>query len=181
MANAMYGKGRQHFANADISWGSDNIKFVFASTTYTPSINVDEFKSDIAGGAIVATSGNLASKTNVLGTVDAADVTVTAVSGSQISYVVIYKDTGTGSTSPLILLIDTATNLPVTPNGGDITVQWDNGSNKIFTLFEGLAEKEQTKFLDWLKGVVGIPAERDKSGIWIPTPQVLQTPRLVLA
>ena len=144
----MFGLGRQHFANGDISWPSANIKFVFASTTYTPSINTDEFLSDVPGGAVVATSGNLASKTNVLGTVDAADVTVTAVSGSQISYVVIYKDTGTGSTSPLILLIDTATNLPVTPNGGDITVQWDNGSNKIFTLFEGLAPKDAPRFLD---------------------------------
>jgi hypothetical protein len=47
---------------------------------------------------------------------------------------VIYKDTGTAATSPLIAYIDTATGLPVTPNGGDITVTWDNGSNKIFKL-----------------------------------------------
>ena len=170
MANAIYGKGRQHFANADISWGSANIKILFASTSYTPTINTDEFVSDIAGGAIVARSGNLASKTNVLGTVDAADITVTAVSGSQISYVVIYKDTGTDATSPLILLIDTATNLPVTPNGGDITVQWDNGTNKIFTLFEGLSEKDKAGFVDWLRGVLGIPAKLGPGGVWIPTP-----------
>jgi hypothetical protein len=34
----------------------------------------------------------------------------------------------------LIARIDTATGLPVTPNGGDITVQWDAGADKIFTL-----------------------------------------------
>jgi len=34
----------------------------------------------------------------------------------------------------LIAFIDTATNLPVTPNGGDIIVAWDNGANKIFKL-----------------------------------------------
>lgn len=36
--------------------------------------------------------------------------------------------------SPLIAFIDTATGLPVTPNGGDITVAWDSGANKIFKL-----------------------------------------------
>jgi hypothetical protein len=38
------------------------------------------------------------------------------------------------SSSPLICIFDTATNLPVTPNGGDITIQFDNGTNKIFKL-----------------------------------------------
>ena len=46
--------------------------------------------------------------------------------------IIIYKDTGTEATSPLIAMIDTATGLPITPNGGDIIVTWDNGVNKIF-------------------------------------------------
>jgi hypothetical protein len=55
------------------------------------------------------------------------------VSGASIEAIVIYKDTGTESTSPLIAIIDTATrSLPITPNGGDIIVTWDNGTNKIF-------------------------------------------------
>ena len=33
--------------------------------------------------------------------------------------IVIYKDTGTEATSPLLAMIDTATGLPITPNGGD--------------------------------------------------------------
>jgi hypothetical protein len=45
-----------------------------------------------------------------------------------------YKDTGTESTSLLIFYIDTATGLPCTPNGGNITVAWDSGANKIFKL-----------------------------------------------
>jgi hypothetical protein len=35
---------------------------------------------------------------------------------------------------PLIAYIDTATGLPVTPNGGDITIAWDSGANRIFKL-----------------------------------------------
>jgi hypothetical protein len=38
---------------------------------------------------------------------------------------VIYKDTGSSATSPLIAYIDTGTNLPASPNGGDITIQYN--------------------------------------------------------
>ena len=47
---------------------------------------------------------------------------------------VIYRDTGVEGTSALIAYIDAATGLPITPNGGDIIVAWDNGANKIFKL-----------------------------------------------
>lgn len=137
MANALYDKGRQAFLDADIDWSADNIKAALVrSSTYTPNLATDDFLADVtAGGAVVATSGNFASKTSTDGVADAADITFTTVAaGAAIQYLVIYKDTGSGATSPLIALIDTATGLPVTPNGGDITVQWDNGANKIFKL-----------------------------------------------
>jgi hypothetical protein len=135
MANALYGKGREKFLNADIDWAADNIKIVLVDVAdYTVSIDTHEFLSDIAAGARVATSGNLASKTSTLGVADAADVTLTAVTGDQSEALVIYKDTGSAATSPLIAYMDTATGLPVTPNGADITITWDNGSNKIFKL-----------------------------------------------
>ena len=38
------------------------------------------------------------------------------------------------SAQRLIAYIDTGTNLPITPNGGDVTVAWDSGANRIFTL-----------------------------------------------
>ena len=46
----------------------------------------------------------------------------------------IYQDSGVEATSRLIANIDAATGLPVTPNGTDITVQWDSGANRIFKL-----------------------------------------------
>nr|WP_201787713.1 hypothetical protein [Mycobacteroides immunogenum] len=60
--------------------------------------------------------------------------TFSAVSGASVEAMVIYKDTGTVGTSPLIAYIDTATGLPVSPNGGDINIAWDTGTNKIFKL-----------------------------------------------
>lgn len=134
MASALYGKGREKFLNADIDWAVDDIKVSLIDTgTYTVDIDVDEFHSDLSG--IVATSANLGSKTSTLGVADAADVTFTAVSGSSVEAIVVWKDTGVSGTSPLIAYIDSASaGLPVTPNGGDITITWDSGANKIFKL-----------------------------------------------
>jgi ApbE superfamily uncharacterized protein (UPF0280 family) len=86
------------------------------------------------GGNRVATSAALTGKTSTAGVADAADITFTAVTGSAVTQFVIYRHTGTESTSNLIAYFDTATNLPITPNGGDITIQWDSGANKIFKL-----------------------------------------------
>lgn len=135
MANSLYDTGRAAFLGADVDWLADNIKAVLVDTgAYTVNLSTHQFLSDIPGGARIATSGNLASKTATAGVADAADVTFTAVSGATVEAIVLYKDTGVAGTSQLICYIDTATGLPVTPNGGDITVTWDNGANKIFKL-----------------------------------------------
>ena len=133
MANRLYDLGRESFLKGEISWSGDNIKTCLVdSASYTPDTAADQFLTDLSG--VVATSGNLASKTTTDGVADAADVTFSSVTGNQSEYIVVYQDTGTPSTSRLIALVDTATGLPVTPNGGDIVVQWDSAANKIFKL-----------------------------------------------
>src|SRR5215471_4268982 len=58
------------------------------------------------------------------GCFDAADGTFTAVpTGAAIDCLAVFKDTGTPATSPLLFYMD---GFGVTPNGGDITVQWQN-------------------------------------------------------
>jgi hypothetical protein len=135
MANALYGKGREGCLDGSIDWDTDDIRVILIDTgAYTVSIDVDDFLDDIAGGARIAVSGSLTSKTVTLGVADAADVTFSAVTGASVEAIVLYKHTGSDATSRLIAYIDTATGLPVTPNGGDIVVQWDSGANKIFKL-----------------------------------------------
>lgn len=135
MSNALYDTGRAAFLGADVDWLADNIKlYLVDNADYTVNLSTHDFADDVATAAKVATSGNFASKTSTAGVADAADVTLTAVTGDQSESLVIWKDTATQSTSQLIAYIDTATGLPVTPNGGDITVAWDNGANKIFKL-----------------------------------------------
>lgn len=137
MANALYDKGREAFLGADIDWLADNIKVVLVRS-YTPNTSTHDFLDDVTGGGggtIVATSSNLASKTATNGVADAADVTYTAVAaGAACNHLVFYKDTGSAATSNLIAVVDTATGLPITPNGGDITLVFDSGANKIFKL-----------------------------------------------
>lgn len=135
MANALYDKGREGFLAADIDWDGDNIKIVFVDEADdTIDLANDEDLADRAAPSRVATSGNLASKTVTAGVADAADVTVSTVSGDQFESVDCYQDSGVEATSRLIFNIDTATGLPTTPNGGDITVSWDDGTNRIFKL-----------------------------------------------
>lgn len=133
MANTLYDYARQRFLEAQINWMSDTIKVILVDTgSYTPNTASHQYLTDVSGSARIAGPVTLTSKATTGGAADAADCTFTAVSGASIEAIVIYKDTGTESTSPLIAYIDTATGLPITPNGGDIIVTWDNGTNKIF-------------------------------------------------
>lgn len=133
MANTLYDSARQRFLEAQLNWQSDTIKVLLVSTaSYTPQTAVHQFVADVSPTARIAGPMTLASKTTTGGAADAADITFTSVSGASIQAIIIYADTGNEATSPLIAYIDTATGLPITPNGGDIIVTWDNGANKIF-------------------------------------------------
>ena len=126
MANALYNKGKEALLGGDIDYDANNIKLVLMDETDDAVVlTTDDALDDILAGSRVATSGNLASKTKTDGVADAADVTLTAVTGDQSESFTLYKDTGTEATSLLICNFDTATGLPVTPNGGDITIQWN--------------------------------------------------------
>lgn len=137
MANSLFDSGRQKLLEGSIAWLTDSIKFVLVRG-YTPNLATHVFLSDITGGGggtLVATSANAASKTSSAGVADCADPVFSAVAaGAACSQVVCYKDTGVAGTSPLIGLLDTATGLPCTPNGQDITVTLDNGALKLFKL-----------------------------------------------
>ena len=140
MANALYSKAKERaLTDAGIQWSTGNIKAILVCTTGGGDGQYDfsaahEFRSSIHDDAHVATSANLGTKSVTNGVADAADVTFTAVTGSAVGAVVLYRDTANKATDELIAYIDSATGLPVTPNGGDITVEWDDGINKIFAL-----------------------------------------------
>ncbi len=147
MANALFGHGRERFLGGDIDWDANDIKLVLYDPTYSGaiSIDVDEYvNTDTIAAADRPTnglSGNFASKTKTLGVADADDIVLTAVThGTDCDGFVIGVDggdgfvTASGTNDLLIADIDTATGLPLTPNGGNITIAWDAGASKIFKL-----------------------------------------------
>lgn len=133
MANTLFDKARQRYLEGQFNWLSDTVKCYLVSTTaYTVNASTHEFISDISSSARIAGPVTLTAKTTTNGAADAADCTFPAVSGGAIGAIVIYVDSGSEATSPLIAYLDTATGLPITPNGGDIIITWDNGTNRIF-------------------------------------------------
>ena len=133
MANKLFPKGAEKILSGSINLVSETIKVALLSDAYTYSAS-HEFLSDVSASAL-NTAQTLTSKAVTGGVFDAADSVYTAVTaGANALYLAIYKDTGVAGTSPLIHFVDTVTGLPMATNGGDITIQWDNGSYKIFSL-----------------------------------------------
>jgi len=135
MANALFDSARAQFLQADLDLDDSILLVCVDHADITPLPATHDFLDDITGAGRVATSGAFASKTFTAGVFDAADVTLTSVTGDPFESIVIYNNTpATEATKDLIAFIDTATGLPCTPNGGNINVVWDSGANRIFKL-----------------------------------------------
>lgn len=131
MANALYPKYKQSLlagdANADLDndTATDGIYVALVDTgTYIYS-TAHQFYSDLSG--IVGTDQRITTPTIVSGLFDGADVTFTSVTGNSAEALVLYrKNSGANTTWRLVAYIDTGvTGLPVTPNGGNITITWN--------------------------------------------------------
>lgn len=133
MANAIYPKAKEQMLQGGINLSTSTVRVALVDLgTYTYSA-AHEFLSSVSG--VVGTAQVLNSKTFVNGVFDAADVTFPATTGATAEAIIIYIDTGSAATSRLILFQDVGvTGLPVTPNGGDINLVFDNGANRIFAL-----------------------------------------------
>lgn len=127
MANAIYPKYKEAIlgggANTDLLTGTVKVALVDTGVyTYNAA---DQFLTSLTG--VVGTAQTIgATKSVTNGLFDGGDVTYTSVTGNSVEALVIYIDTGTAGTSRLVAYIDSSvTGLPVTPNGGNITITWN--------------------------------------------------------
>ena len=126
MANAIYPLYKQALldgsANVDIN--DLTVKVALVDTgVYTYSA-AHEFLTSLTG--VVGTAQTIAATTVANGLFDGDNVTYSGVTGNSVEALVIYIDTTVAATSRLVAYIDNGvTGLPVTPNGGDITVTWN--------------------------------------------------------
>lgn len=135
MANEMYPLSRQAFGDGDLDFVGQDWRAALLDDTYTYDPN-HEFYDDLVG--VLADSGNLTGKSNVLGVMDADDVTFTSVTaGDDVERIVVYQWTGVAATSRVVIFYDTLASAAMinTPtDGGDIIVRWSNGSTKMFRI-----------------------------------------------
>ena len=124
--NMLWGGNTANFAAVDFDLNTIKATLVDHGVD-TPAPTTDEDIADITAGARIATAtlGTITIGVVANGTLDAADTVFSLVSGASVESFIVWKDTGVEATSPLCLFFDTATGLPVTPNGGDITIQWN--------------------------------------------------------
>lgn len=133
MASAIYNNYKESMLNGGIDLENDTIKVALCTSSYTPDIDADEFYDDIdnevANGSGYTTGGETISNPAVTQddvndqAVFTADATTWTSSTITARYAVIYKDTGTASTSPLIGYIDFAEDKSSV--SGDFTINWD--------------------------------------------------------
>ena len=136
MANQLYTKAKEDLLRGNLNLQSNTITIILVDTFNA----AHEDRADIPNTAVVS-SNNLISKTTTGGVFDAGDVIFESVTGANCEALILYHNTGAAETtaarqadSRLIAYIDTASGLPILPNGGDITVRFSNASTKIFAL-----------------------------------------------
>lgn len=132
MADVIYNSFKKKIMDGSIDLDTDTIKVALVTSTYTPDQDVHDFFDDVtnevvgtgytAGGASLANKAVTADNTDNEGVFDADDVAWTT-STITARGAVIYKSTGTASTSPLICYLDFGSDKIST--AGTFTISWN--------------------------------------------------------
>lgn len=133
MANNMYDAARAAFAKGDIDWESDGFAAILvdaAGYVMNPAshTNLTHIPVPARVGVSVALANTVVDPN---GAMDADDIVFPNVDGPSAEALVIYRVGASEAESMLVLYIDTATGLPITPNEGNIIVRWSSGADKI--------------------------------------------------
>lgn len=132
MADVIYNSFKKKLLNGEIDLAAATIKVMLVTSGYTPDADSHDFKDDVtnevsgtgytAGGATLAGKSVTQDNTDDEGVFDADDI-VWASSSITARGAVIYKDTGTASTSPIIAYVNFGDDK--TTYGTDFKIQWN--------------------------------------------------------
>lgn len=132
MASLTYNSAKVKIADGSINWVSDTIKVALCTSAYTPNKRTHTWLSDItnevtgtgytAGGYTLSGKSLTQDNTNDRAVFDANDISQSGVTIAAYRYLVVYKSTGTASTSPLITVIDLGTDY--TLDTGILATTW---------------------------------------------------------
>lgn len=134
MATIIFNSFKKKIMDGSIDLDTDTIKVSLHTSSYTPDADAHDFWDDttnevsssgsytagIAGGVALANKAVTADNTDDEGVFDADDVSITTFTGT-FKWIVLRKDTGTASTSPLICAIDVTS---VSTTAGTVAIAW---------------------------------------------------------
>lgn len=127
--NSLIGKTSDYSARVDMD--TDTIKAAFVDEgTATPAVG-NVFVTSFSTALVPAFASGVTLTSPTVGTVaagvfDAADTTFTALTGSSVEGIVIWKNVTVVGDSPNLVYFNTGiTGVPFTPSGGDVTIQWN--------------------------------------------------------
>ena len=134
MANALYDLGKQLILNKGVNFDTDTLKARLVDNSYAQNLVTDNVMTLVP--KVNGTTDQALTTTSItLGVFDADDVTWTAVEGAHTAEaVVIFLFVTNDADSIPLAYIHVITGFPLATNGGNITVQWDSGAYKIFSL-----------------------------------------------
>lgn len=107
-----------------IAWldGVQEVTVAAITATSGTTLVIDKLLAAVASGATltrISGTGPTTITTSATGAVDARSLSVSALSGASV-------------VNDVYTFVISANGLPITPDGNNITVTWDNGTNKIF-------------------------------------------------
>ena len=135
MSNARYAYANERFLTGQLNWLTQTFRVILVDTrNYAFLKDVHRTLADVPADARVAVSDPLAGTSATSGVARANAVTLSSVSGQTVSAMIVFHDTGTESTSELVVYLDNAHGLPFSPQGASVTITWDAGPSGIFSL-----------------------------------------------
>lgn len=139
MANTLYDSAITNFGNGNIRWISNTIAvYLMGGTSANPTNDAFVTVQDlINSGATYVASGAIGSKTLSNRNFGGANVTIPSVTGADVTFAILCQTSAAFNNSLLICNLDNTTSasaLPYTPTGVDVTVSFSEGPTKIFSL-----------------------------------------------
>lgn len=138
--NAAYPMLKRLLGEAAVELEGDDLRVALVDTTAYTYDDAHETLADVPAGALVAASTTIAGRGLALdlagdAVLDADDTTVYAVMGEQVGAIVVYGHTGDDGSSPLLWCLDQdadgVTPLAHTPTGGNVTIVWNDGPQRL--------------------------------------------------
>lgn len=135
ITNTIVNKVKELLINGEVDWTDDTIKVMLLDDSHVTDIDAQEYINDVstneisgsgytAGGATLAGKTVTQDNTNDLAYADANGILWTNATFSAW-FAVVYKDTGTPATSPIICIIDFDGEQAV--NNGEFNIVWNAG------------------------------------------------------